>query len=151
MSRSLLAGLLAVLALIGIADAAYLSLHAATGAPLVCDIGAGLDGCNQVANSPYSQVAGIPLAYLGVLFYGLFFLLALAAYMMPPRKGLYRTLAVLSVLSALASVAFLYIQFALIQAICIYCVLSAVLTFFSLPIALTLLQKHSPQASPVVP
>jgi uncharacterized membrane protein len=144
MSRTFLLGLLIALALIGVADSVYLSIHAATGAPLVCDIGAGLDGCNQVANSPYSQVMGIPLAYVGVAFYAFFFLVALIAFLRPPHKTHHIVITTLAAASSLASVAFLYIQVALIQALCVYCVLSAVLTFFSLPIALTLLRKHSP-------
>lgn len=150
MSRSLLIGLLMALSLVGIADSVYLSIHAATGAPLVCDIGAGLDGCNTVANSPYSQLFGIPLAYLGVAFYGLFFLITLIAYVRPPHKTHHIVITALAAASSLASVAFLYIQVALIQALCVYCVLSAALTFFSLPIALTLLKKHSPLPDPVL-
>lgn len=151
MSRSLLLSLLMVLALIGIADSAYLSLHAAAGTPLVCDLGSALSGCNQVANSPYSQVFGIPLAYLGVAFYLVFFLVALGARVLRPHKTHHIAITALAAASSLASIGFLYIQLALIQALCIYCVLSAVLTFFSLPLALTLLQKHSPPVPAVVP
>ena len=74
MNRSLLIGLLMALSLVGIADAVYLSLHVAAGTPLVCDIGAGLDGCNTVANSPYSLFLGIPLAYYGLVFYAVFYI-----------------------------------------------------------------------------
>lgn len=151
MNRKFLLGLLVALSLIGIGDSAYLSMHAASGAPLICDIGAGLDGCNQVANSPYSQLLGIPLAYIGLVFYGIFFLITLAAYLLPAHKTHHRAITVLSAAASLASVAFLYIQLALIQALCIYCVISALLTFFSLPIALLLLTKHSPRLPAVIP
>lgn len=151
MNRKLLVGLLVALSLIGIADSAYLSVHAAAGTPLVCDIGAGLDGCNQVANSPYSQILGIPLAYIGLAFYGIFFLITLAAYVLPAHKTHHIAITALSAAASLASVAFLYIQLALIQALCVYCVISALLTFFSLPIALLLLTKHSPRLPAVIP
>lgn len=151
MNRKLLVGLLVALSVIGIADSAYLSMHAASGAPLVCDLAAGLDGCNQVANSPYSQFMGIPLAYIGLAFYGLFFLITLAAYVMSAHKTHHIAITALSAAASLASVVFLYIQLALIQALCVYCVISALLTFFSLPIALLLLVKHSPPAPGVIP
>lgn len=143
MNRKLLVGLLVALSLIGIADSWYLSEHVATDTPLVCDIGGGLDGCNQVAQSPYSQIAGVPLAYIGLAFYGVFFLISLAALLLPPHKTHHIAMTVLSATASVASVAFLYIQLVLIGAVCVYCVISALLTFFSLPIAILLLCKHS--------
>ncbi|HYD93301.1 MAG TPA: vitamin K epoxide reductase family protein [Candidatus Paceibacterota bacterium] len=128
MTRQIILAILIVLALIGLGDTIYLSLSAASDAPLVCDIGAGLDGCNIVAQSPYSRVFGIPLAAIGVVFYAL--LLVVSAVLTRLQHPLLeRGLRWLTIVGSILSVGFLYIQFALIQALCIYCILSALLSF----------------------
>lgn len=151
MSKNLLAALLLALALLGVIDSLYLAEHAATDTALVCDLGAGLNGCNTVAQSPYSQVYGIPLAYFGVAFYGLILVIAALALVLPPRRRLYLGIFVLSIASALASLGFLGIQFFLIQAVCVYCILSALLTFLAVPLAHALWKKYSPQLPLVIP
>lgn len=141
MSRSILIGLIIALALVGIVDSVYLSMHALEGTPLVCDIGAGLDGCNIVAQSPYSRFLGVPLAFYGVAFYVLLLLGALAA-VWKHHRHLHRALLGVATLGAVFSVWFLYIQFALIKALCIYCIFSAVVAFASFAAALWLDLRH---------
>ena len=128
MNRNLLIVLLVVLSLFGIADSWYLYQSAVTDTALTCDIGAGLDGCNIVAQSPYSQFMGLPLALYGVGFFSVLFVLSMALLVVPMRT-LYRALYILSLVGSLASVVFLFIQFALIKAICIYCIASAFIVF----------------------
>lgn len=134
MKRRLVLSLLVALALIGLADSWYLSASAFVGDPLVCDLGAGLDGCNQVAQSPYSKLWGIPLAEYGMIFYAALLVLS-AALLVWPRAPLFRALRLLAVLGALMSVAFLYIQFVLIGALCVYCLASAAITFAVVPLS----------------
>lgn len=128
MHRSLLLALVLGLSFLGMADSWYLYQSAVTDTALTCDIGAGLDGCNVVAQSPYSQLFGVPLALYGVAFFALFFGIAAALFLIA-RPLLTRSLFGLSVFGALASVVFVYIQFFLIQALCVYCLLSAAITF----------------------
>lgn len=123
MKRTRIISGIAVLALAGLGDAAYLAEAALTGGSLACSID-GLSKCNLVAQSPYAHVLGIPLGVYGLVFYGLFLVAALAAAMRP-GKGMERILAALAVAGILASAWFLYIQVALIQAVCIYCLGSA--------------------------
>ncbi len=141
MSRSLLIGLLIALALLGIGDSIYLSLHAAEGTPLTCDIGAGLDGCNIVAQSPYSRFLGIPLAYYGLAFYALLLIGGIAA-LWKHHRHIHRALLAVCALGAVFSVWFLYIQFALIKALCIYCLVSAAVAFTALVLSLWLDLRH---------
>ncbi len=115
------------LALLGCADAWYLADAALTNAPLSCSI-VGLDGCNIVAKSSYSHVFGVPLGVYGLVFYGVFFLLALVALKKPLRK-FDIALFILGTAGALMSAYFLYIQFVLIKALCIYCLASAGISF----------------------
>lgn len=142
MTRTALINLVLVLAALGLADSIYLAIKAATHTALFCDIGAGLDGCNQVAQSPYSRIYGIPLAYLGVFFYALLGTAGLAA-LYRHHRYLHRALLAVAGIGAAFSVVFLYIQIVLIEAMCIYCIASAVIAFLSLGIAIYLDRRHS--------
>ncbi len=120
--------LLLMLAFMGIADAWYLTASALSDTALSCDLGAVLDGCNIVAKSEYSHFLGLPLALYGVGFYAITFVLA-ALLLVVSDMRIARALYLLSMAGALASVVFLGIQFVLIQALCIYCIASAVISF----------------------
>lgn len=143
MNRSLLLALLIVLSLLGLADSWYLFQSAITDTALTCDIGSGLDGCNIVAQSPYSHLFGIPLGLYGVGFYVLVFVLAAVIAILPQRL-FYRLLHLLALAGVLASIVFVFIQFALIKAVCIYCLVSAGITLLSWVIARALLKRFSP-------
>ena len=140
------AGLLAtllVLAALGVADAWYLTQSALQGAALYCDVGAALDGCNIVAQSPYSKLLGVPLAAYGIAFYGLLFVIV-AALFKATHHPLYQAVVALGVIGLIASIIFLFIQFVLIKALCIYCIASAVIAALICLIALLLFKKHAP-------
>ncbi len=128
MSRSVLLLILLVLAFVGMADAWYLSISALTDTALSCNLGSVLDGCNAVAKSEFSRFLGIPLALYGVAYFAVVFVIG-AILLITPHKTLYRLLYALGALGSVASLLFLFIQVAVIQAICIYCVASAVITF----------------------
>lgn len=115
-----------VLAFIGIADAWYLTQSMYTLTPLSCDI-TGLDGCNTVAQSVYSHLFGYPLALYGVFFYGFIFALAAAA-LFAPRRIMHAGLFLLGLLGLVSSIVFIAIQVGLIKAVCVYCLLSALIS-----------------------
>jgi uncharacterized membrane protein len=117
-----------VLSFIGIADAWYLTQSAYAGTPLLCNIGAELDGCNIVAQSAYSRLFGLPLALYGVFFYGFLFVFSAAA-LVRPRRSLYFALYWLGIMGLVASFVFISIQLSLIKAICVYCFGSALISF----------------------
>ncbi len=77
-----------------------------------------------MAQSPYSHFFGLPLGLYGVVFYGIFLLLAALALAHRTRR-IERFLIVAGTIGLVASLSFLYIQLALIKAICIYCLASA--------------------------
>lgn len=143
MKRSLLIALVLGLSFVGIADSWYLYQSAVTDTALTCDLGSGLDGCNIVAQSPYSYLFGLPLALYGVGFFSLLFALG-AALLIVPRRDLYRALYALSLFGVAASFVFLVIQFALIKAICIYCIASAVIALLLFFVARTLWKRFAP-------
>ena len=110
----------------GVADSAYLTEHEVAGTPLLCNI-SGLSGCNIVAQSPYSHIFGISLAEYGLAFYGLLFVLCafeLLAYNRPLR----RLIQLLAAGGFIASLYFAFLQFFVINALCVYCMASALLT-----------------------
>lgn len=141
MKQSFIIALALIFSFVGIADSWYLYQSAISGADLSCDIGAGLDGCNTVAQSEYSRVFGIPLALYGAVFFAFMFTLS-AIVSLFPRRVLYRLFYLASIFGALASVVFISIQFAFIKAVCIYCVLSAVFTFILFFIGRTLWRRY---------
>jgi len=148
--RTLLFGAL-VLALAGLVDTTYLSYAHYVQDPLVCNL---LDGCNVVAQSPYSYFLGIPLAYWGLAYY-LGMLKALSWMLFPnlvaafgfnperfARVG-YRLFVGGALAGALLSIVFEYIQFAVIGAFCIYCGISALITWGLAGIAVYLWRKNN--------
>lgn len=141
MSRALLLSLLIGLSLFGIADSWYLYQSAVSSTALICDLGAALDGCNVVAQSEYSRFLGYPLALYGVGFFGLVFVLAALAWVRPVPR-LWTFVLALTGLGSLASLGFLYIQFFLIKALCIYCILSALAVFLACAVAYLLWRRE---------
>jgi uncharacterized membrane protein len=99
-----------VLALGGAAIAAYLSYTRLTDTPLMCPT----SGCATVQRSSYSELAGVPVAYIGVAGY-----LAIAVV-----AG--RRLPCLALVFGAAVFAgyLLYAQLVLIDAVCVWCLTS---------------------------
>src|ERR1043165_7603555 len=64
----------ALLSLLGLTDALYLTIEHVTGQSVKCTI---LAGCSAVLSSPYAVLAGIPLAAIGAAAYFAVFRLAL--------------------------------------------------------------------------
>ncbi len=113
----------AILSLIGLGDAIYLTIQDATGASLRCTI---ISGCSEVLSSKYAHIGSIPLASLGAFAYFMFFSLAiLAAFGYTFARPL---LAVLVTLMFLTSLWLIYLQAFVIHHFCQYCLLSAGVT-----------------------
>lgn len=113
---------LVALAFLGMVDAAYVALHSSQGFLLPCGFAG---GCDQVLNSPYAELFGIPVAWLGLLFYGMMAgsgLFALFGF----REGLRYSLSAAGV-AFLFTLYLLYLQAWVIRAFCDYCLLSALL------------------------
>ena len=114
-------------AVIGIADAYYVAQASYTGRPLWCAI---LEGCNIVVQSPYARLFGVQASYIGLAFYVHMFGLAALLAFDPLSRGL-RFLAMTLVYTAAGvcySGYFAYLQLVAIRAVCLYCLISAVLT-----------------------
>jgi uncharacterized membrane protein len=113
----------AFVALIGLADAIYLTVEHLTGQSVRCTV---ISGCSEVLSSPYATVRGYPLALLGAIAYFTVFSLAtLAAFGYPLVS---RLLSLIVTLMFLTTLWLLYLQAFVIHRFCQYCLLSALVT-----------------------
>ena len=109
---------IALLSLAGLLVAGYLTyVHYAEIEP-VC----GGDGCERVQASEYAELAGVPVALLGLVGYAAIALSLLA------RGELGRTAtAALALIGLGFSLYLTYVELVVIEAVCIWCVISALL------------------------
>ena len=114
------------LALIGLAVAVYDSYMVYTGRSLWCP--PPIDGCNEVAASPYARILDLPVGYYGVVFYLFMFCLAALLAFGPFSRGLRLGAALYACVGVLFSLYFMVLQLGFIRAFCIYCLVSAVTT-----------------------
>lgn len=114
------------LALVGIVVAGYLTYTRYSGASITCTSG----GCETVQESEYSEVAGIPVAVLGLISYTLIFLTALSAHEVARLAG-----AVLALVGLVFSAYLLYAQLGPIDAVCDWCLVNDVVALLLVPVA----------------
>ena len=128
-------GVLLAFALVGIAVAFYDAHQLYNGQALWCP--PPINGCNEVANSPYARIYNLPVGYFGVVYY--LYMLGLAALLAfdPFSRGLRLAALAYSALGVCFSIYFMYLQIAFIHAFCIYCLVSAVTTLLLLIAALS--------------
>jgi uncharacterized membrane protein len=113
-----------VVAVLGLADAMYLTIHHYTAAPVPC--GEGFD-CEMVLNSSWGEIGGVPLAAFGAGAYFVAFSLALLTAFGDRR--MWKLFGILTTLMAAFSLFLIYVQAFRIHAFCQYCLLSAGTTF----------------------
>jgi uncharacterized membrane protein len=102
-------------ALLGIGIAAYLTYVRYSGGTVACTTG----GCELVQGSRYAEVAGVPVAVIGLIGYVLIFGSALVPGELGAAVGLALTVAGFAFAMYL-----LYVQAALIEAYCHWCLAS---------------------------
>jgi uncharacterized membrane protein len=127
MNRSVVAPrLMIALALVGVAVAFYDSYSIYNGQLLWCP--PPIDGCNEVAASPYARIFDLPVGYYGVVYY--LYMLGLAALLAydPSSRGLAVGAVLYAALGVAFSLYFMVLQVGYIKAFCIYCLVSAVTT-----------------------
>ena len=129
--KSAIYGLAALLALLGLADAVYLTIEHVTGQSVRCTI---IAGCSEVLSSSYAVVAGIPLASIGAAaYFSVFSLATLAAFGYRTAANL---LTPLIVVMFLVSLWLIYLQAFVIRAFCQFCLFSAAITIVLLAVVL---------------
>ncbi len=106
----------------GFMNALYLSIERLRGIPMTCTL---LEGCEKVNSSTYATIVNIPVAYIGVAYYLLIFALGLW-FLAKEDHRLVFLASLLTIMGALVSAWFVYLQLFVIKAICVYCMISAI-------------------------
>jgi uncharacterized membrane protein len=113
------------LAVLGVAVATYLTIIHYRSELLVCGAG----DCASVQQSSYAEIAGIPVAAFGLAMYLTVFALAIVRWFYPPAHELATIVAFALMLSGALYAAYLtYVELWVINAICQWCVISALIT-----------------------
>ena len=123
--------LAALVALGGLIDAVYLTIHHYTAVPVPCG---GPFDCTSVLTSPYAEIAGVPLAIFGAAAYFVAFSLAILTIF--GNRTAWKLFGVQVVLMACFTLWLIYLQAFVLKAYCQYCLISAAITFTLLIIAL---------------
>jgi uncharacterized membrane protein len=135
---ALLYGIAALVSIIGLADAGYLTVEHLSGRSVRCT----LSGCSEVLSSPYASIRGYPLAGVGAVAYFVVFSLAtLAAF---GYRGLGKLLTIIVGAMFLTTVWLLYLQAFVIGHFCQYCLLSALVTT-ALTVLIIAAQRQTPE------
>jgi uncharacterized membrane protein len=121
---TLLYTLSAIIALIGLGDAIYLTVEHLSGRSAQCLI---TTGCSKVLSSPYANPGGIPLAVVGAAAYFSVFSLATLAAFGYRLAG--RFLTIIVAMMFLTTLVLLYLQAFVLHEFCDYCLLSALIIF----------------------
>jgi uncharacterized membrane protein len=115
--------IMALVSLVGVADAIYLTVQHITGQSVRCTI---VSGCSEVLSSSYATVAGVPLAGVGAVAYFVVFSLAILAGFKYDLAG--KLLAIVVSLMFLTTLWLIYLQALVIKHFCQFCLLSAAVT-----------------------
>ncbi|MCS6874691.1 MAG: vitamin K epoxide reductase family protein [Pyrinomonadaceae bacterium] len=122
--------LISILALIGLIDSIYLTIHHYTAKPVPCSI---VEGCEKVLTSQYATIFDIPIAIFGAIAYALALFLAILIFYGYER--LWLLLLLQTLLMAGFSAWLVYLQAFVIEAFCQFCLLSAATSTFIFLIA----------------
>lgn len=113
----------ALISLIGLADAIYLTVEHLAGRAVQCTI---TSGCEQVLTSAYATIGGVPLAALGAIAYFTVFSLSILAAFGTSWAGRLVFFAVALMLAV--SVYLFILQAFVLHAFCQFCLLSGAAT-----------------------
>jgi len=117
---------------IGLGDVFFLAYYQHLGLTPGCAIG----GCEIVLNSVYSKFYGVPLSYIGIVYYGYMLVLAGILAYDPFCKGTRFAMLAYATFGLLCSIGYELTQIFVIHAICMYCAISAATTLLLFVLAL---------------
>jgi uncharacterized membrane protein len=114
-----------VIAIFGFIDSVYLTWVKFTGSYVTCGP---IGNCEAVNTSRYAEVAGIPIALIGLLGYLLIIAVIALEKWLPAQKEVLRLAFFgFTLTGTIYSIYLTYVEIAILEAICPYCVISAVL------------------------
>lgn len=138
-----------VFAVVGLGVAGYLAYIEITHVEAICGP---VGDCNAVQSSPYAQIFGIPIALLGIINYLVVLVLwAMYKFTGQPLTNLSLLgLLALTFLGTLFSIYLTLLEIFVINAVCIWCISSAIITTL-LMLFVTLLLRAIPQTQRASP
>ncbi len=128
---------------VGFIDSSYLTVEHFLSATPSCGI---FNGCDIVTTSEYSEIAAIPVAMIGMFYYVTIFLL-IVAYLDSKREGLIKLASYFTIAGLLASIWFTCVQAFILEAYCLYCLMSAVSSLILFVLGMTVLNRYQKSAS----
>ena len=140
LNRTIQAVLFLGIGLIGFADSSFLAMKHYLALPVPCFI---VQGCDIVTTSRFSMIGPVPLAVLGMLYYLVVIILAVA-YFDSKKKNILLFLAKFSVIGFATSVYLVYLQAFILHAFCLYCLISATTStlLFLIGVSVLLLERR---------
>lgn len=117
-----LLSIILLVALLGFSDSSYLYAKRVAGGPIPCFI---TTGCDTVSTSSYSILWGIPLPLWGIAFYLTVGILTLL-YWDTKKEFFLKLFALATAMGFIVSAYYMYVQKFVLNAFCIYCIMSAV-------------------------
>lgn len=126
----------------GFLDASFLTAKHYLGGVVPCTVG----NCETVLSSSYATIFNIPIALFGALFYAGIFFLSLRIW----EKGigvLFNVIFVATGISFLVSLGLMYLQLFVLNAICLYCVGSAISSTLLFSTSLYIYKKNQRHGS----
>jgi uncharacterized membrane protein len=125
-----------VLSILGFLDATYLTIEHFLGNIPPCAI---VNGCETVLTSSWSEVAGIPVALFGAIFY-LFLGISTIVFLKYKKEQAMVVASWTTLLGLAATVWFMFLQIFILKAMCFYCTISAIISaaLFGIGLAIVL-------------
>ena len=119
------------LSLLGVADTTYLTIaHYAQTVILACPSTSFIN-CAKVTTSSYSEIFGIPVALIGLIFFGLLLILQLPILWTNKYQWLEIPRLVFVSLGLVGALWFIYVELHKLHAICLYCSGAHIIIFLS--------------------
>lgn len=130
MKKQLVAVLMVIFSMLGIFDASYITYEEFSGSVPMC---MPPFDCGKVLDSPWASIFGVPLSVYGLVFYSTVFVLAVMNLLevkvkLPVVKTITRGLRWLGVFGFLFSIYLVTLMQFIIQAWCLWCLVSAITT-----------------------
>ena len=129
-----------VLAIVGLVVAIYLAVTKLLGEAPACGP---VHGCEDVAASPYSEIAGIPVALVGVAYSIVLVGLSVVWWRAADRRALLGAYG-LGLLGCFVVAGLTYLELFVIHAVCVYCVTYAVTVVAGFAIAVATVRRIPP-------
>lgn len=132
---------------IGVAVSAYLSWVEIAHAQVFCG---GSNQCETVANSPYAKIYGVPIAILGLGAY-----LVIISFLTLENRRVFwfqnspLIIFGMTLVGTLYSAYLTYLEFAVIHAVCPYCIVSAIAMTILFVISIVRLFRQVPETKPI--